>query len=425
MLNEEQESAVRAIVDHCKRNDSNKFLIFRGPAGTGKTFCMQEVKERVKKRIVFTAPTNKATKVLRDSLKTEDYRPDCRTIYSLLGLKMEANGEIKELAVPDDDVDLSSFSVVVIDEGSMVNQQLWSYVENAAETHPDIRWVIMGDAWQLPPVGEEMSPVWSYPQQIELTKIMRQDNQILRIASRVRGNILTPYKPLQFVNDFAADLSEGVWSMSTLDLTQRVQDDAAGFLAGRSKFIAWRNVQVDRFNNIIRARLFAEHDKYPWQPGDRLTLLGPADDVIKDENGRKRPLGHTDDEGVVEKAELAEHPEHGDFMCWRIVTRMDDNRLATLWTLKSSEQGKFQNRLQRLAGEARDNRRLWYKYWEFRDAFHPVRHAYAITAHRAQGSTYENAYVYWRDILLNQNRAEAYRCLYVAVTRPRKKLFLG
>ena len=79
----------------------------------------------------------------------------------------------------------------------------------------------------------------------------------------------------------------------------------------------------------------------------------------------------------------------------------------------------------RLAAEARANPKLWGAFWEFVEAFAPVRHAYAITSHRAQGSTYIRAFVSWRDILLNPNRAESMRCLYVAASRPKKELYLG
>jgi ATP-dependent exoDNAse (exonuclease V) alpha subunit len=68
---------------------------------------------------------------------------------------------------------------------------------------------------------------------------------------------------------------------------------------------------------------------------------------------------------------------------------------------------------------------LWKKFWAFKESFHSARHAYAITAHRAQGSTYQIAFVDYRDILLNRNRQEAARCLYVATSRPKKELYLA
>jgi exodeoxyribonuclease-5 len=83
------------------------------------------------------------------------------------------------------------------------------------------------------------------------------------------------------------------------------------------------------------------------------------------------------------------------------------------------------NKVEELAQAARADHRKWGAFWAFKEAFHKVRHSYAITAHRAQGSTYEAVFVDWRDILTNRNRGEAFRCLYVACTRPKKELYLG
>lgn len=426
-LNPEQEVAVTQMADHCHSRGASDFPFFllEGPAGTGKTFCMSELVERVKKRIVFTAPTNKAVKVLREALTTADYKPDCCTIYSLLGLMMAANGEVKELSAPEEEVDLSTCDIVVIDEGSMNGTLLMRYVKSAAESHPKLRWIIMGDRWQLPPVGEDWSPIWAeaWPR-ATLTQIMRQDNQILRLSAQVRGLIETPMRALTLRNDH--DGVEGVWTWNASELEVGVKEDAKAFLDGSAKFIAWRNVKVDTFNRIIRQELFADGEKYPWQPGDRITMLGPIKDLLKTKEDGSHPLcATTDEEGMVERADLLEHPEFKEFLCWRILWRSDFNTSATLWVLHPSMRGKFDQRVARLAAEAKAERKLWAKFWDFKDAFHPVRHAYAITAHRAQGSTYTRAYVNWRDIMLNQNRSEAYRCLYVAVTRPKKELYLG
>ena len=97
-----------------------------------------------------------------------------------------------------------------------------------------------------------------------------------------------------------------------------------------------------------------------------------------------------------------------------------------LWVLSKGkkEQSSWKAHKERLLAEARGNSRLWPAFWSFLESFHAVRHGYAITAHRAQGSTYEQVFVNSSDIFCNQNRSEAFRCLYVAATRPKKRLFL-
>jgi hypothetical protein len=428
-LNDEQNEAVELMEVHIRQLNGlqNPFFLLEGPAGSGKTACLAVLKERVKKRFVFTAPTNKAVKVLREVIDSADYKGEYRTIYSLLGLTMQANGEVKELVEPEEEIDLTTFSAVVVDEGSMLNRVILAHIAKAATKFPNLRWIVMGDRWQLPPVGEDWSQIWEadWPR-AKLTKIMRQDNQILRLSAAVREQIAAPYKAFNAIRSDNAD-GEGVWALSAIDFQHRVVDDSASFLSGRAKCINWRNAKVDFFNALIRKQLFADPDLYPWQPGDRITMLGPIKDLLKQnpETGQYPTVAATDDEGTVGEVSEAAHPMFPDFKCWRITWTSDFNKVGVLWVLHKREQGRFVARTTRLAEEARADRRKWKDFWEFKDAFHPVRHAYAITAHRAQGSTYERAYVNWRDVLLNQDRSEAYRCLYVAVTRPKFQLFLG
>lgn len=415
-LNTEQQAAVEAMERHCRQTGNSPFFVLKGPAGTGKTFTMKTLVEKFKRRTVFTAPTNKAVRVLRETLREDDYKPECRTIYSLLGLQMLPDGEVKVLAKPDDPVDLSEFALVVVDEASMVNKALMTYIEEAAGQHSKVRWIFMGDPFQLPPVGEADSLIWELPNGAELVKVMRQDNQILTLATHLRVLVEKPFAQLNLRND--NDGEEGVWALPGGKLDQAILNHADTFLKGQSKAIAWRNVEVDRLNVMVRRELFKEGGLYPWQPGDRVTLLEPAMDQDHE------LIGTTDEEGVVEQADLAEHPVHKEFQCWRILMRSDFNQALVLWVPTPAGKMKLAQRLTRLAGEARASRD-WKPYWALKDSFHSVRHAYAITAHRAQGSTYQRAFVSWRDILLNRQRGEAMRCLYVACTRPRKELYVG
>jgi ATP-dependent exoDNAse (exonuclease V) alpha subunit len=415
-LNAEQQAAIDLMAEHCRTVGNSPFFVLEGPAGTGKTFTLKTLIQEFKRRTVFTAPTNKAVRVLRETLRADDYKPEARTIYSLLGLQMLPNGEVKELAKPDDPVDLSEFALVVVDEASMINKALMGYIKEAAATHPRIRWIFMGDPFQLPPVGETDSEVWELPNGAQLHQIMRQDNQILTLSQHLRNMVQKPFGALKLVND--NDGEEGVWSLAGGRLDQAMLNHADTFLKGESKAIAWRNVEVDRLNAIIRRELFKETEAYPWQPGDRVTLLEPARNLDGD------PMGTTDEEGAVDKADMAEHPTHKEFECWRINMISDFNSALCLWVPTTKGKLKLAQRLTRLAAEARASRD-WKPYWALKESFHAVRHAYAITAHRAQGSTYTRAFVSWRDILLNRQRGEAMRCLYVACTRPRKELYVG
>lgn len=415
-LNEEQSLALAKIKDWLN-GPFQPFCVLRGSAGTGKTYCIRELTNITKGRFIFTAPTNKATKVLRESVTQDDYKPECRTIYSLLGLRLEANGEVKELKAPEDPIDLSQYKAIIVDEGSMVNKQVFEYIQKTAEEFR-IRFIFLGDPAQLPPVGEIMSPIWGIGNTLVLSKVMRHDNQILELATRLREQVdrIAPTIKLAAANN--GD-DEGIWKMEGARFTQHILATVEDFAqAAGSKVIAWRNVEVDRFNQLIRNRLF-NNPSEPWLVGDRVLFASPARD-LDDE-----PVASTDDEGEITRVEVEHHAVYGDFKIYRIAITLDDNKPVIARVLHPESQQLFAKRSEELAAIARSNGRKWKDFWTFKDAFHSLKYAYAITAHRAQGSTYDTAFVYWQDILLNRNRAEAFRCLYVAVTRPKRCLILS
>lgn len=420
-LNEDQLAAVEAM--HSFVADKHEpFFLLEGPAGTGKTFCIKELLKKLRGRLVFTAPTNKATKVLRESVSSDDYKPDCRTIYSLLGLRLEPNGEIKELTIPEDPLDMSKFSAIVVDEASMIPQRLWKFIEQTAKDQ-GVQFIFMGDPAQLPPVGELRSPVWGIKGKgvtAKLTKVMRHDNQILELATRIRKVVdhPAPCVDIQHANDG----TEGVWKLTALPFKAKILEYArAGHFSkpNGAKAIAWRNVTVQQLNALIRSVLFDETDGY-YAVGDRVIMLEPA------KNLEGEPVAHTDDEGEVQRVNVTWHPKYPEYKCYALTVAFDDNHVDTVWLLHEDSMLDFNREVERLAAEGRAKvRGAWQRFWGFKEAFHSARHAYAITAHRSQGSTYETAFVDFRDILLNRNRQEAFRCLYVAATRPKKELYLA
>lgn len=419
-LNFDQETALQSILSWLDDPVGDPFFVLKGYAGTGKTFTVKELVKRFKGRIVFTAPTNKATKVLRSTLKTPDYNPECRTIYSLLGLRLEPNGEIKELRIPDDPIDLSQFRLVVVDEGSMVNKQVLQHIQDALGQFKGLRVLFMGDAAQLPPVGEIRSPIWDFKNIATLTKVMRHDNQILELATAIRKVVDSPVPSVRIETD--NDGSEGVWKVpkDTLSSVIYAHAEAGNLTSGSSKIIAWRNATVDVYNGITRAAIFGDEARRSrWLPGDRLIFTEPV------KNFDDEVVATTDDEGLVERVIEEYHPIHGDVKCFRLTVQIDSGPLVVAYAVHPDGQEAFTRRAEELAAAARSVPRRWGEFWSFKESFHQCRHAYAITAHRSQGSTYDTALVDYQDILLNRNRPEAFRCLYVACTRPRKVLVMA
>jgi exodeoxyribonuclease-5 len=420
-LNPDQQAALESIKDWLKTPDS-PFFVLQGYAGTGKTFTMQELLKSVKLPIVFTAPTNKATKVLRDTLTDAGYKPECATIYSLLGLRLEANGEVKEMTGPKDHakLDLSSYRLVVVDEGSMINAFLMKYIHLVTQNY-NVKFLFMGDPAQLPPVKELTSPIWSLEcPKARLTKVMRHDNQILVLVTSVREKVDHPFPSITMISNNAE--GEGVWKQSTDQWERQLMRavDAGGFLLqSHSKVIAWRNITVDKYNSFIRNRIFGDATKScKWLTEERVIFMEPA----KDSNDEI--VATTDDEGTIQRVVEDWHPLYKEFKTFSITIALDTGSTVTATVLHPESAHAHAAKVAGLLADAKLNGRRWRDFWAFKEAFHNLRHAYAITAHRAQGSTYDTAFVVASDVLLNQNRQEAFRCLYVACSRPKRRLII-
>jgi ATP-dependent exoDNAse (exonuclease V) alpha subunit len=417
-FNSGQSSAIAGLTDFLLSSSPNHKTL-AGSAGTGKTSCMREVGRRVQEkdfRLLFTAPTNKATKVLREATGAE-----CMTIFKALGLILEPSGMIREVTQREGELPIESFDGVVVDEASMINNLLMSFILRSAK-HRKLPFIFLGDSCQLPPVNEPESPVWSFPVDYHLTQVMRFDNQILKLATQLREFVKSPHFNLVLTEDNAN--GEGVWKMPISETMRQAAQSAAssrGFQDGTCKCIAWRNVEVDRMNAIIRAALGTQDLSLPFSPGDRVIARSPCLDNSKP----RKTLLHTDDEATVTAITVAKHPWHPEYECFIADLKNDSDDTISIWTVTPQSQVYLSQELKRLADDAKKNPRNWRQFWALKEAFHEVSLAYAITAHRSQGSTYQDVYVNFFDILRNPNRQEAAKCLYVACSRASKRLFLG
>lgn len=417
-LNPEQSLALDALLHFIvDPNPPSPFFLLSGFAGTGKTFLMREVLSRTSRsrlRFAWTAPTNKAAKVLRAITGTA-----C-TIYALLGLRIEKEGELKELKGGEAPTDLSDIDIIVLDEASMVNKKLFELLGTEARVHR-LKIIFMGDVAQLPPVSEAASPVWGIERRAELTQVMRYDNQILKLVTAIRSQVdsLTPC--IRIASDNAN--REGVWKLGKAPFREAVYNAAStGEFAdsSKAKVIAWRNDRVAEYNDLIRRAIFGGRSTIErFIVGDRIIATAPC------KRGEDMLLA-TDDEAIIEGIVVTSHPLHPQYQAFELKCRTEMGATIRLLVPHPLGEVAWREDSEQLAHAAKGGAKgMWKKFWALKDIFHEIKYGYAITAHRSQGSTYETVFVDYQDILLNRNRKEAFQCLYVACSRPTTRLVLA
>lgn len=410
--NAQQSSALAEIVDWFNNPAAARGYILAGFAGTGKTSTVEAIVRMLHAvgvhGIVLTAPTNKAVKVLR-SLGAA---AECCTIYSLLGLRMDQVEDTLRLVKADRDK-CGRYRLVVLDEAGMANTELLSYIERAMADY-GVRFLFVGDPKQLNPIGEKKSPIWGMYDSSVLTKVERHDNQILKFATHVRT---TKLRDLRIVSD--NDGAEGVWYESDSAFLARLRESAhAGEFNGKAKAIAWRNSTVAQLNAVIRQAIYADAaSESRWLAGDRVVFTSPH--TVNDLNIT------TDEEAVITDVVVADHVDY-PVRCYYLTLKIETGRVITVKVAHEDSESEIDRLLRDYANQARlkGNGRLWGSYWQLRESFASIRHSYALTAHRAQGSTFDTVFVDVDDICSNSSKFEARRCLYVACTRAQRRLFL-
>ena len=424
-LKQDQIDGMNAVLEFTKSSTSQ--LLVEGPAGSGKTSMIRatidQLPEETRQRTVICAPTNKAVKVARE---LSGGTVETTTIYRLLGLSPQANGEVKEIQQHGAAEErLAGVGLVMLDEASMASTALRPYVQDAIDRF-GIKFVYICDRYQLPPVNETQSWVFETRNSVRLTEVKRHDNAILNLATSIRGQIDAGCGKLKLLEDFDAEkggvelFSRGKqFDAAILDRWQN--DLEAGADVGTSRILSWRNDRVHGYNGLVRELLYgrAQARDNALLVGERIVVCNPVQSLSDD----TVTLMHTDEEGTIQRIEVVPHPNYPEIECYRcIILRDATEDLAYVFT--PTERGwKAANRMlgQYKQKAMNEDRVFWGAFWRLKELMTDVRPCHALTTHRSQGSTFREVFVDVDDIMSNRERGDAFRSLYVAVTRAQHK----
>jgi hypothetical protein len=409
----------------------SKHQIFRlsGYSGTGKSYLMRLFLEWYRSQFpdhsfVVIAPSNKAKRNIGDIL-TGICEPI--TISSYLGLTPQldqSTGEItfgankdKNFGIPPEDVEL-----VVCDEYSMVSK------DNVAELNDrSTKIIYLGDPAQLPPIGEDMGSVSllkcpSY----QLTDVVRYSGDLARVAATWRVDqpveigggatvtLKTISKPLPIKttpDGTILSLSKFTW------ITQYCSDVSNG---KNTKLLTFTNRACGKWNQFVRSELYGSEQFYT---GEKLIAKAPLF-RISTNNGRLETVVNNSTEftidGIPRLSALKLHYVEYEYSTVPAVT--EDGLSIDLFILTPASQA-LQARVldnlrnQALAATGIYRARYWGQWHELKKTFDDVTYAYAITCHKAQGSTFDAAYLDMFDLMKCSDQR---RIIYTAATRSKQ-----
>jgi len=387
-----------------------------GLGGTGKTVIIARLAEMFP-NFAIVAPTNKAVQVLkRKGIER------AQTVHKLIRSPKEELGsdyEVQEIArkvshsppLPltqrEKDLCVPTFKVkgtddkidgIICDEASMIDKKM--FLDMLSQ---DLPLVFVGDHGQLPPVSiDPYDPAFSLMKepQIILEKVYRNAGDIARFAAHIRcGGV-----PQQFQIE---DGSVVIGNVGDIGLN------------AQSQILAWTNRNVFKINQAFRAALemtgdICEGDRivfeYSTSRGDVAVSKGMTGTVVE--------VVHTGDlygnPRVIIEIDSDEKEKQ------RIELKVDINFLTKE---KATPQPQWIKQTYGASVEInQDSGDSFISFGKKRNpAFAtPVRHAYAMTVHKSQGSEWESVVVF-QDMPTGFKDFKSWG--YTAASRAKSKLY--
>ena len=399
-----------------------KDLLYRivGYAGSGKSFLVCEFIKSLKKQgisYLAACPTNKAAKNLRNIAANAGLDLEVKTVAQLLGQQPELNEDTGlEEFISNGSNNFSEYKVIVIDEFSMVNRENFTEIISESNTH-GTKILFVGDRAQLSPINELEPMAANYPMKdTQLTKIVRYDGDIARIAEAIRSNPTVPNFTTT-ADKTVVCLPKREWFKKALDL---FESESFVENSDHVRFLAWRNKTVDALNDAVRLHLWGEGAN-PFVPGDRLIARRPLFRPKPGGKGRNKWrifMNNSEEASVIEQGHLTELKFNREtYRYWEVLIRSEiDRREAKLLILH-----KDSMELQKAKVKEYADKKQWSSYFDLSRMFDAVGYGYALSVHRAQGSTIDNVFLDVPDMKLSSDRQ---KLLYTAITRSKSQAFV-
>jgi len=426
----------------------------KGHAGTGKTFLMKHfIQNVVDKSFIITAPTHKALSVLEKRIDAKGL-----TLQSLHGLK--PNTELADYDIDKLQFDtigepkIQYYSLVVIDESSMINKSLFELNRRRMKAY-GTKILYVGDPLQLPPVKEEESLVFTEVKNIvELDTIIRQGegNPLLNLFELLRDDIQTKgHTCLDYITDHPEQIRDGVGykkvhiaeykDLMSSYFTDDQFFDNIDYVRGTG----YTNTMVNNWNSFIREQMFTTQGKSIIAE-DLLTSYK----TLVDDNSA--PIIINSEDYIIDDIREYRNEYKLDVNC---VTLKSANTLKVTDMIQIINHKDLDNmnHYRNILNKLRENALVstksgkWYPYYKFknqilsmvdievggRNLTREIDYGYNLTVHKLQGSTFDNIFIDGFDICKPITKWGRYattdpnlrnRLLYVALSRAKNIAYI-
>lgn len=451
----EQKHVLTQFAHFMMDEDPRVVMIFCGSAGTGKTSLASAIARtmvKLEQKVMLLAPTGRAAKVFSVHSGQPAYTIH-RQIYRQKSF--DSDGGVFNL-----NFNRNSDTLFMVDESSMIANQgqmessfgsgcLLDDLVQFVYSGRNCRMILMGDAAQLPPIGEEQSPALSSDfmegyglkvYECRLDNVLRQSEEsgILYNATLIRTHImrdeLTQFPQIHF-NTFA-----DIVVVPGNELIETLNSSYSEVGVDETMVITRSNKRAHIYNQGIRQTILGSEEEL--STGDMLMIVRNNYHWVKlptnneEQDTTSMTFLANGDRAMVQRVrnirELygfrfadvwLQFPDYNDYELEATIvldslhteapalSREQNERLFNEVLADYADIPRKQDRLKKLREDI------------FLNAVQ-VKYAYAITCHKAQGGQWAHVYVdqgYMTDEMLSPDYLH---WLYTAFTRATEKLYL-
>lgn len=411
IMNADQQAASDMFDEFMSNPDINEMGLV-GPPGCGKSWLvkrlidLQNNKQKIMNHLLdennqlsvyLTATSNESAILIGEVCGLK-----ATTIYSMLGLRVMDDWKTGDTYLQKTkDYAYRHNSLVVVDEAGWVDYPLLKILR---ETLKNCKVLFVYDHKQLTgfnSVTKKSSPCAVHeevPFCAHLSINERNANPIGALAKQFRDAVGTGIFPkIEPVEDYIEFINDERFEEL---IHQEYVDNRSN-----SKILCWSNDMVNAYNNFIRNKIYHYQE---FSPNEILITNKP---VVQ--NGI---VVYSTSQRVVVKEVLQQASLYNIEGYWIRTTKdielfipYDTDRVSYLLAL-AQQKGKKE-------GD-------WAEYFRLKNNVTDLRPLYASTVYKIQGRTVDNVFIDLNNIGSNPVAEEVLRQLHVAISRPRKKLYL-
>ena len=387
-LNPGQLKAYKAVM-----SKKYKAITILGVAGAGKSHTVATIIKNYKGSIAITATTNRAKEVLAVMSGTQSF-----TVQSRLGFVMVKEGYKNALKQVRQ---YENIGLLIVEELSMLPASVHAEIEKALKAGRIESVLYLGDMVQLRAIGKGVEVDDLKSKVYTLTQQMRQLNASTEFSEY-----------LDILRDSIINETEAPATPACADVAfyQDFKEFATAYRATEcnKQIIAYRNSVVNKYNEHIHG-------------GEELFNAG--DQVIID-----KPLGKARNGDIIQVLSTRT-ADDGSHIILTVSNLFGEVSNIKYWLVM----GELQSRLDKLKAD-KDTE----GYWKLQESSYSLKHQYACTVYKAQGSSYQEVFIDATDLWAAHNCVESkwshpipyhdfLRLLYVALSRTQSKchLFVG